>query len=46
VAFGTVELTFKEWLFLALLSTTPLVIHELRVFFLFIKSKIQKRRSR
>lgn len=45
VAFGTVELTFIEWVFLALLSTTPLVIHELRVFFRFIREKIKNRKS-
>ena len=45
VAFGTVELTFIEWVFLALLSTTPLVIHELRVFFRFIREKIKIEKS-
>lgn len=41
-AFGTVELTFIEWVFLALFSTIPLVIHELRVLVRFIIKKIKK----
>ncbi len=41
-AFGTSELDFMEWVYLALLSTTPLVLHEIRVFFLFLKKKIKK----
>ncbi len=42
VAFGTSELTFIEWLFLALLSTTPLVAHELRVLVRYIVRKTKK----
>ncbi|NMA23932.1 MAG: cation-translocating P-type ATPase, partial [Spirochaetales bacterium] len=41
-AFGTSELDFMEWVYLALLSTCPLVLHEIRVFFLFLKKKIKK----
>lgn len=41
-AFGTSELNFMEWVYLALLSTTPLVLHEIRVFFLFLMKKIKK----
>lgn len=41
-AFGTSELHFNEWFFLALLSTTPLVLHEIRVLILFIRKKIKK----
>lgn len=41
-AFGTSELDFMEWVYLALLSTSPLVLHEIRVFFLFLKKKIKK----
>lgn len=41
-AFGTTELSLTEWLVLAALSTTPLVIHEIRVFILFLVKKIRK----
>ncbi len=41
-AFGTSELDFMEWVYLALLSTSPLVLHEIRVFFLFLMKKIKK----
>lgn len=43
IAFGTIELSFMEWFTLALLSTTPLVIHELRVLIRFIWSKVSKK---
>ncbi len=37
--FGTTELTLKEWLMLAGLATSPLWVHEIRVFFRFLAKK-------
>ena len=38
-AFGTASLTFKEWLALAALSTTPVWFHELFVFIRYMKKQ-------
>jgi P-type Ca2+ transporter type 2C len=35
--FGTVELSFKEWIYLTVLSTAPLWFHEIFVFVRYIK---------
>lgn len=37
--FGTIELSLKEWLALAALSTAPLWFHEIFVFFRFLKCR-------
>lgn len=39
VMFGTRELAFTEWVYLTLFSMTPLVLHELKVLFLFFRKK-------
>lgn len=44
--FITANLTFIEWLYIIALAIIPLVIHEIIVFFLFIKGKIQKRKNK
>ena len=44
--FITANLTFIEWLYIVALAIIPLVIHEIIVFFLFIKGKIQKRKNK
>lgn len=43
--FITANLTFVEWLYVLALSVVPLVVHEIIVFYLFIKEKIQKRKK-
>lgn len=42
LAFNTVELSITEWLILALISSAPLIVHEIIVLGLFIKNKVQK----
>ncbi len=46
VAFGTVELTLLEWLSLAALSTTPLLVHEIIVLVKFIIKKIKAKKAK
>lgn len=45
VAFGTTELKFMEWLYLALLSALPLVLHEIRIVYRFTKEKIASKKA-
>ncbi len=45
VAFGTSELTFVEWIFLALVSATPLFVHEIKVLVLTLVQKYKKNKA-
>lgn len=41
--FGTIELSFVEWIYLILISTIPIVFHEIFVFINLLKNKLTKK---
>lgn len=44
-AFSTVELTLKEWLLLAAVSTAPLIVHEIIILVRLIINRIKKQKT-
>jgi Ca2+-transporting ATPase len=44
-AFSTVELTLKEWLLLAAVSTAPLIVHEIIILACLIINRIKKQKT-